>query len=135
MKRTIFLLLVSVMTSVCALAQTPKTIKLTNDVPYRDGSPACVLDIADPQDFGSTGLRPALVIIHGGGWSMGSKNVDVYRGLTIDYALQAKARAVELEEAKKMPFRDIWSSMWNTVFSRKAASRVALKMSSAPCAG
>ena len=72
----------------CAFAQSPKTIRLTNDVPYRDGSASCVLDIADPQDFGSPGLRPALVIIYGGGWSMGSKNVDVYRGLMIDYALQ-----------------------------------------------
>lgn len=88
MNRSKLLILAFSMACFCAFAQTPKTIRLTNDVPYRDGSASCVLDIADPLDFGGPGLRPALVIIHGGGWSMGSKNVDVYRGLMIDYALQ-----------------------------------------------
>ena len=72
-----------------AAGQTQKTIKLTNDIRYREGeSKSWVLDLAEPVDYGDTGLRPAIVIIHGGGWSMGSKNVDVYRGLMIDYALQ-----------------------------------------------
>jgi len=89
MKKLLLLLSVVAMTGFFAGAQNPKTLKLTNDVLYRDASiKSCALDIADPQDFGDTGLRPAIVIIHGGGWSMGSKNVDVYRGLMIDYALQ-----------------------------------------------
>ena len=49
-------------------------IRLTSNVVYREGeSKSWVLDIADPQDIGNKGLRPAVVIIHGGGWSAGSK--------------------------------------------------------------
>lgn len=65
-----------------------REVRLTSDVRYSDVSPSCVLDIAEPVDFGSEGLRPAIVIIHGGGWNAGSKQDPVYRDLLIDYALQ-----------------------------------------------
>ncbi|HTM54666.1 MAG TPA: alpha/beta hydrolase [Pirellulales bacterium] len=39
---------------------------------YRDGSPACRLDLAVPKD-GRSG-RPAIVVIHGGGWIEGDKS-------------------------------------------------------------
>ena len=65
-----------------------KEIKLTSDIQYDPISPSCVLDVAEPVGYGSEGLRPAIVIIHGGGWSAGSKHDLVYRNLLIDYALQ-----------------------------------------------
>ncbi|MBQ5380142.1 MAG: alpha/beta hydrolase [Paraprevotella sp.] len=65
-----------------------KEIKLTCDVSYNDVSPSCVLDIAEPVDVGSDALRPAVVFIHGGAWSAGSKDDMVFRNLMIDYAKQ-----------------------------------------------
>ncbi|WNH12959.1 alpha/beta hydrolase fold domain-containing protein [Thalassobellus suaedae] len=63
-----------------------KTITVTKDIPYREGnSDAWKLDLAMPQNFGAT-IRPALVIIHGGGWAGGSKSVDVYQKMMVDYA-------------------------------------------------
>lgn len=62
------------------------TITVTKDIPYRDGaSDSWKLDLAMPANFGSK-LRPALVIVHGGGWAMGSKSVDVYQKMMVDYA-------------------------------------------------
>lgn len=62
------------------------TITISKDIPYRDGeSEAWKLDLAMPVNFGPE-IRPALVIIHGGGWRGGSKNVDVYQKMMVDYA-------------------------------------------------
>lgn len=63
-----------------------KTITVTKDIPYREGdSEAWRLDLAMPVNFGSE-IRPALVIVHGGGWRAGSKSVDVYQKMMVDYA-------------------------------------------------
>lgn len=65
-----------------------KTITVTKDIRYKEGgSDAWKLDLAMPANFGS-GLRPALVIVHGGGWRAGSKSVDVYQKMMVDYAQQ-----------------------------------------------
>ncbi|MDR8394192.1 alpha/beta hydrolase [Aliifodinibius sp. S!AR15-10] len=65
-----------------------KTITVTEDIRYKEGdSEAWKLDLAMPANFGS-GLRPALVIVHGGGWRGGSKSVDVYQKMMVDYAQQ-----------------------------------------------
>ncbi|WP_426059262.1 alpha/beta hydrolase fold domain-containing protein [Hymenobacter sp. B1770] len=65
-----------------------KTITLAKDIRYREGSsPAWVLDLAMPADGGRQ-LRPALVIVHGGGWSGGSKSDAVYQKMMMDYALK-----------------------------------------------
>ncbi len=62
------------------------TITVTKDIPYREGeSKAWKLDLAMPANFGQE-VRPALVIVHGGGWRGGSKNVDVYQKMMVDYA-------------------------------------------------
>lgn len=84
MRKLFLLLFISL--SFNAFAQ--KEIKLTSDIQYDPISPSCVLDVAEPVGYGSEGLRPAIVIIHGGGWSAGSKHDLVYRNLLIDYALQ-----------------------------------------------
>jgi len=67
---------------------TPKHIVILDDIAYREGpSQAWRLDLAMPQDFGPE-LRPALVIVHGGGWSAGDKRDRPYRSMLLDYALR-----------------------------------------------
>ena len=88
MKRIKNLLSVVFMALIALSANAQKEVKVTSDVPYCTDSPSQVLDIAEPVNFGSEGLRPAIVIIHGGGWSAGSKSDPVYRNLLMDYALQ-----------------------------------------------
>lgn len=69
-------------------AQTERQITVTENIAYRtDVGPSTVLDLAQPM-FGPQKNRPAILIIHGGGWSAGSKNDMVYRTLMIDYALK-----------------------------------------------
>ena len=68
---------------------TEKKITVTSDIRYRDGqSQAWLLDLAEPEQLPGGGLRPAIVIVHGGGWAFGSKSDQVYRDLLISYALQ-----------------------------------------------
>lgn len=66
-----------------------KKITVTSDIRYRDGqSQSWFLDLAEPEQVPGGGLRPAIVIVHGGGWAFGSKSDQVYRDLLISYALQ-----------------------------------------------
>jgi acetyl esterase/lipase len=61
-------------------------ISVTKDIAYRaGGSKAWRLDLAMPAENGDE-LRPALVIVHGGGWRSGSKEVDVFQKMMTDYA-------------------------------------------------
>ena len=63
-------------------------IEIIRDIAYRDGdSSAWRLDLAMPVKK-TAALRPALVIVHGGGWRGGSKSVDVYQKMMKDYALK-----------------------------------------------
>lgn len=70
-------------------AQTQeKKITVTENIAYRtDVGPSTVLDLAQPL-FGPQQNRPAILIIHGGGWSAGSKDDLVYRSLMVDYAMK-----------------------------------------------
>jgi acetyl esterase/lipase len=62
------------------------TITVTQNIPYREGnSRAYTLDLAMPANFGGK-QRPAIVIVHGGGWRAGSKEDRVYQKFMIDYA-------------------------------------------------
>lgn len=66
----------------------PKRIVILDDIAYREGpSQAWRLDLAMPENFGPP-MRPALVIIHGGGWSGGDKRDRPYRSMLLDYALK-----------------------------------------------
>ncbi len=67
-------------------ATTLKSIRVTDDVPYREGeSGSWVLDMAEPENFGSE-IRPVIVLIHGGGWRMGSKQERPFRSMLLHYA-------------------------------------------------
>lgn len=80
-------------------------IQVFSDVPYRSGdSEAFRLDLALPQRAGDE-LRPAIVIVHGGGWAAGSKTDAVYQGLLVDYARQGYVSAsVEYRLTREAPF-------------------------------
>ena len=89
MKRILFstLVLLLMVLTVSALGEQ-RQITLTENVAYRtDVGPNTVLDMAQPL-FGPQQDRPAILIIHGGGWNAGSKDDAVYRSLMIDYAMK-----------------------------------------------
>jgi acetyl esterase/lipase len=74
--------------SLTTIAQNERQITVTENIAYRtDVGQSTVLDLAQPK-FGPQNDRPAILIIHGGGWSAGSKNDMVYRTLMIDYAMK-----------------------------------------------
>jgi len=67
---------------------SPKRIVILDDIAYRSGpSSAWRLDLAMPENFGEQ-TRPALVIVHGGGWNAGDKRDRPYRSMLLDYALK-----------------------------------------------
>jgi len=54
--------------------EMPDTVSLERDLSYRQGAgPAWKLDLAYPKDPG-TNPRPAIIVIHGGGWIEGDKS-------------------------------------------------------------
>lgn len=63
-----------------------KPITVIRDIAYREGdSDAWRLDLAMPAER-TEELRPALVIVHGGGWRGGSRTVDVFQNMMTEYA-------------------------------------------------
>lgn len=78
-------LTLSLLIAALAPAQTASGVTVLNDLAYREGNPAWKLDLAMPESRGAT-LRPALVIIHGGGWRSGDKRVGMWKELPVEYA-------------------------------------------------
>lgn len=64
--------------------QAQEQITVTKNVQY-DEHKSCVLDVARPVSEAPS-PRPAIIIIHGGGWSAGDKTDAVYVNLMRDYA-------------------------------------------------
>ena len=88
MKKTVSVLLFLILTLTVTAQTEQRSIKVTENIAYRtDVGPSTVLDLAEPQ-FGQQTNRPAILIIHGGGWSAGSKNDMVYRTLMVDYDMK-----------------------------------------------
>ncbi len=88
MKRMLLLAWVLLLTLGTSAQNEARRITVTENIPYRtDVGPNTVLDLAQPL-FGPQQDRPAILIIHGGGWSAGSKNDAVYRTLMVDYAMK-----------------------------------------------
>lgn len=88
MKQLLTTILLFLLALTVAAQTQEKQITVTENVAYRtDVGPSTVLDLAQPM-FGPQQNRPAILIIHGGGWSAGSKNDMVYRTLMIDYAMK-----------------------------------------------
>ena len=98
MKKTISVLLSLILTLTVTAQTGQRSIKVTENIAYRtDVGPSTVLDVAEPQ-FGPQTNRPAILIIHGGGWSAGSKNDMVYRTLMTDYAMKGTT-----DSCRKLP--------------------------------
>jgi len=65
--------------------QVPEGVDLLTDLAYREGNEKWRLDLAMPK--GPRGEpRPALVIVHGGGWRSGDKGGGQWRSLPLQYA-------------------------------------------------
>jgi len=88
-----------------AIPAAPKKLTLIDNIAYRAGtSPAWRLDLAMPEVAGKERL-PAIVIVHGGGWSSGSKQSRVYRTMALYYAYQGYVTAsVEYRLTGEAPF-------------------------------
>lgn len=82
-----------------------KEARVIENIPYRTGSSkSWVLDMALPVDRGND-LRPAIVIVHGGGWRAGSKQDHVYRSMLVSYALKGYVTiSVEYRLMQEAPF-------------------------------
>ena len=88
MKRFSIALLLMQLTLAAFAQGLQRSVVVTENIAYRsDVGPTTVLDMAEPQAGPKSG-RPAILIIHGGGWSAGSKNDAVYRSLMVDYAMK-----------------------------------------------
>jgi acetyl esterase/lipase len=73
---------------IAAADGVPDNVMLLSNLRYREGSRACVLELALPKRDTSR-PRPAIVVIHGGGWIEGDKSsFDVQRtpGNIVDFA-------------------------------------------------
>jgi acetyl esterase/lipase len=70
---------------VAAAGRVPDGVTLLTDVAYREGNPKWRLDLAMPK-APSDQPRPAIVIIHGGGWRSGDKGGGQWRALPLEYA-------------------------------------------------
>jgi len=67
-------------------APMPKDLKIVENISYRQGNKkAWKLDLIMPRERGET-KRPALVFVHGGGWSGGDKTQGMLNSGPIDYA-------------------------------------------------
>jgi acetyl esterase/lipase len=59
-----------------------------DDIQYRPGeTKAWRLDLAMMEEAGNE-KRPAIVIVHGGGWNAGAKGDRVYRDMLLHWALK-----------------------------------------------
>ncbi|MCR4602866.1 MAG: alpha/beta hydrolase [Prevotella sp.] len=86
--RKIFVTMMLLLSLTLSAQTNERKITVTENIAYRtDVGPNTLLDLAQPL-FGPQTNRPAILIIHGGGWSAGSKNDMVYRTLMIDYAMK-----------------------------------------------
>ncbi|MGI9473276.1 MAG: alpha/beta hydrolase fold domain-containing protein, partial [Rubripirellula sp.] len=61
------------------------SVALELNVPYREGDAAWKLDLAMPI-ADSQGTRPAIVMVHGGGWVSGDKRTALFIGQAIEFA-------------------------------------------------
>ncbi|QDV53373.1 alpha/beta hydrolase [Gimesia fumaroli] len=67
-------------------AAVPKGLVVVEDIFYREGdSSAWTLDLVMPKTRGKE-RRPALVFVHGGGWSSGDKRRGIFRTAPVEYA-------------------------------------------------
>lgn len=84
MKKLSILTIFSLLFAASIAAQ--ERIIVTQNVKYADHA-SCVMDVAQPVSDDKT-PRPAIVIVHGGGWAAGDKRDAVYTNLLVDYAMK-----------------------------------------------
>ncbi len=99
----------SVMSDDELLAMAPKGVTVFPDLDYRKGHDAWKLDLAMPTEMSDTPL-PAIVYLHGGGWTQGDKRgqgigtvlnyaTQGFVGISVNYRLDVDKKAC-IEDAK-----------------------------------
>lgn len=82
----------------------PEGVRFTPDIAYRPGNPKWTLDLARPAEDGA-GPRPAIVIVHGGGWIRGDKRTPIFTRYLLDYAERGfLAVSINYRLADEAPF-------------------------------
>ena len=66
-------------------SQVPDNVEVELNIAYREGNKAWQLDLAKPKKASSS-PRPAIVFVHGGGWTGGDKRAANFIGPAIQYA-------------------------------------------------
>jgi acetyl esterase/lipase len=67
------------------MERVPEGVTFVPNIAYRKGNEAWKLDLAMPSERGNS-PRPAIVIIHGGGWRNGDKRAGGFLNPTLEYA-------------------------------------------------
>ncbi|HBL48309.1 alpha/beta hydrolase [Gimesia sp.] len=68
------------------IAPLPRDLKVIEDIEYRPGDRrAWKLDLVMPRERSET-PRPAIIFVHGGGWSSGDKGRGIFRSGPVEYA-------------------------------------------------
>lgn len=67
-------------------APIPPGVRFEENVPYREGHPLWTLDLYVPETPPAGGPRPAIVVVHGGGWRQGDKGAILFRNLSVHFA-------------------------------------------------
>lgn len=71
--------------------EAPEGVVLERDIPYREGHPRWVLNVIRPIEKASE-PRPAILLVHGGGWAMG----DQYKFTRMGYTFAEEGYVVIL---------------------------------------
>lgn len=101
MKKLLLFLSLFLTTSLSA----QEKIVVTQNVHY-DVHNSCILDVAQPISD-TKELRPAIVIVHGGGWAAGDKRDAVYTNLLVDYAMKGYVTfSVNYRLVSSFPMKD-----------------------------
>ena len=69
------------------LQRAPDGVEMELNIAYREGNKAWRLDLAMPKQKSET-PRPAIVFVHGGGWTKGDKRSNLFIGQAMDFAAQ-----------------------------------------------
>ncbi|QDT93823.1 alpha/beta hydrolase [Gimesia algae] len=68
------------------IAPLPKDLKIVEDIEYRPGDRrAWKLNLVMPRERGEK-PRPAIIFVHGGGWSSGDKGRGIFKSGPVEYA-------------------------------------------------
>lgn len=104
------------------LAGVPDGVQVELNIPYREGNDAWKLDLAMPEEQSDT-PRPAIVFVHGGGWTGGDKRTPAFLGQALEFAARGYVCITvnyRLDETKLQCVEDVKCSVrWLRAHAQK----------------